>query len=84
MSRSQRHLAASLQANAARITSHNTTSHDTERPRPVAGALKGWQRQQVLGVEALPGGWEVPRNISKALADEMVVRAVTLTGAPGC
>ena len=35
----------------------------------------------MLGVEALPGGWEVPRNIGRALADEMVVRAVTLTGA---
>lgn len=44
------------------------------------GALDGWQRRQVLGRESLPGGWEAARVLGKSLADEMALRAITLTG----
>ncbi len=46
-----------------------------------AGALDVYQQQQVMGLAALPLAAEVPRVLGKALADEMCLRAVTLTGA---
>lgn len=46
-----------------------------------AGALDVYQQQQVMGSGGLPLAAEVPRVLGKALADEMCLRAVTLTGA---